>query len=97
MEYDSYLFGVVNAYQYGHLLHETVMALFHTILTFSGLSEGAGGAGGAAIAHKSNHSASAGRDGGGPDCVVAAGGGTKSVSFAGSNSSSVGVEPRRSK
>jgi hypothetical protein len=50
VEYDSYLFGVVNAYQYGHLLHETVMALFHTILTFSGLSEGAGGAGGAGSA-----------------------------------------------
>jgi hypothetical protein len=29
------LFGVINALQYGHVLHETMMALFHTILTFS--------------------------------------------------------------
>ena len=35
VEHDTYLLGVVNAYQYGHVLHETIMALFHTILTFS--------------------------------------------------------------
>ena len=35
VEHDTYLLGVVNAYQYGHVLHETIMAVFHTILTFS--------------------------------------------------------------
>uniref|UniRef100_A0A6U6CLT3 Glycosyltransferase 61 catalytic domain-containing protein n=1 Tax=Guillardia theta TaxID=55529 RepID=A0A6U6CLT3_GUITH len=33
---DAYMFGVLNIMQYGHLLHETFFALFHTILTFSG-------------------------------------------------------------
>ena len=35
VDQDAYLFGVINAQQYGHVLHETMMALFHTILTFS--------------------------------------------------------------
>lgn len=33
VEHQSFLFGVVNSFQYGHVLHETVFALFHTILT----------------------------------------------------------------